>query len=71
MEWGREKASLRKPLKKILSFSGEGKYLADYGSQSAANYLISLVLTNPKTIKWMHTNNDAYLTSSAKQVLSF
>lgn len=64
MEWGREKANLRKPLKKILSFD-DGRYPAEY------NYLISLVLTNPKTIKWMHTNNDAFLTSRAKQVLSF
>ena len=71
MEWGREKASLRKPLKKILSFDDDGRYPAEYGSQSAANYLISLVLTNPKTIKWMHTTNDAFLTSRAKQVLSF
>jgi hypothetical protein len=58
-------------LKEILAIDRSGNYPERYGSYSAANYLLSLMLTSPKEIKKFFTEQEPLLTTKAKQVLTF
>ena len=69
MEWGRTKNALKKNLKEILS--SKESAAPEYGSFSAGNYLLSLVLTNPKEMKQLATQNETFLSTAAKQTLSY
>ena len=69
MEWGRNKGSLKKNLKEILS--SKESAAPEYGSFSAGNYLLSLMLTNSKEMRQFATQNETLLSASAKQALSY
>ncbi len=70
MAWGREKKSLQKDLHALLALNDDERFPEGYGGRSAANYLLSLVLTSPTAIRRLYTKAEAELTSNAKKVLS-
>ncbi|NCC63993.1 MAG: hypothetical protein EOM15_04995, partial [Spirochaetia bacterium] len=69
MEWGRNKSSLKKNLKEILS--SKESAAPEYGGLNAGNYLLSLMLTNSKEMRQFATQNETLLSASAKQALSY
>ena len=71
MDWGRDNKDLKKPLQEITALDTNARYPAGYGNMSAGNYLLSLVLTDPKAIKKLHAKHEASMTSNAKKVLAF
>jgi len=70
MEWGRNNKDLKKPIQQIMALNNNPRFPEGYGGRSAANYLLSLVLTSPTAIRRLYTKAEAELTSNAKKVLS-
>ncbi len=71
MDWGRNKKDLKKPIRQIMDLDINPRYPEGYGNMSAGNFLISLVLTDPKAIKRLRMKHEAVLVSNTIQVLSF
>ena len=71
MDWGRDNKKLDSSLQTILALDYNPRYPKGYGGMSAGNYLLSLILTDPKAIKKLHTKHEAVLTAKANEVLSF
>lgn len=71
MAWGKGQKRVQKDLRSLLALNDDERYPERYGSRSAGNYLLSLVLTEPKTIRKLASKHEAVLTATAKQVLSF
>jgi len=71
MDWGRNNKGLQKNIKALMSLNTNARYPAGYGGMSTGNYLLSLILTDPKAIRKLSGMHDAVLSASAKQILSF
>ena len=71
MEWAREKPSLKKTIKEILANTTGNRYPEGYGEASAATYILSLALTDPKVITFILEKYAPLLTTKAKQALTY
>jgi len=71
MDWGRENKGLQKDIREIMALDHSPRFPSGYGGMSTGNYLLSLILTDPKAIRKLSVMHDAALGAKAKQVLSY
>ena len=70
MDWGRENKSLQKDIKALMAYNNDARYPSGYGGMSAGNYLLSLILTDIKTIQKLAKDHAPVLRSRGKEVLA-
>lgn len=71
MDWGRSTKSLQKNIQEILALNNNPEYPKGYGGMSTGNYLLSLILTDPKAIKKLYAKHEAALSAATKQIVLF
>ncbi len=71
MDWGQDNKDLAKPIQQIMALDANARYPEGYGGMSAANYLLSLVLTNQLEVAKLFKKHATSLTSKGKQALSY
>ncbi len=71
IDWGWDKKELKKPLQQIMALDNNARYPEGYGSMSAGNFLLSLILTDAEALDKLHKKHATTISQKAEQVLTY